>query len=78
MSGLALGTVIVEASVSSGARIQARQALLHGRPVFLLDALLAQPWARDLAARPGVHVVTDAQQIIATIERLASAQLPTE
>ena len=37
MSGLSLATVIVEASATSGTRTQARAALEHGRPVFLLD-----------------------------------------
>jgi DNA processing protein len=70
MSGLALGTVLVEASARSGARVQARRALAHGRPVFLVQGLLAQPWAQELAARPGVHVVDAPGEITATIERL--------
>jgi DNA processing protein len=70
MSGFALGTVVVEASHRSGARLQTRLALAHGRPVFLLAPLLTQTWARELARRPGVHVVTEAAEITATIERL--------
>jgi len=70
MSGLALGTVVVEASVRSGARVQVRRALAHGRPVFLDRAVLAQPWAEQLAARSGVHVVDAPEQITMTIERL--------
>jgi DNA processing protein len=70
MSGLALGTVIVEASARSGTRVQARAALAHGRPVFLLRALLGQEWARELARRPGVHVIEEPDEIIATVERL--------
>jgi DNA processing protein len=69
MSGLALGTVVVEASPRSGARVQARRALAHGRPVFLVRALLSQPWARELAAAPGVHVVDAPGEITTTIER---------
>lgn len=64
MSGLGLGTVIVEASVRSGTRVQARLALAHGRPVFLGRALLAQPWAVELAQRPGVHVVDTAADVL--------------
>ena len=38
--------------------MQARLALAHGRPVFLLDALVEQQaWAREFATRPGAHVV---------------------
>jgi DNA processing protein len=74
MSGLTLGSVIVEASVRSGARVQARRALAHGRPVFLLRALLAQPWARQLAARPGVYVVDGAPEIVETVQGLNAGQ----
>jgi DNA processing protein len=70
MSGLALGTVVVEASPRSGARVQARLALAHGRPVFLLQGLLSQSWAQELAGRPGVHVVDGPGEITSTIERL--------
>ena len=70
MSGFALGTLVVEASHRSGSRLQTRLALAHGRPVFLLASLLTQAWAQKLAQRPGVHVVTEAAEITATIERL--------
>jgi DNA processing protein len=70
MSGLALGTVIVEASARSGTRVQARAALAHGRPVFLLRGVLGQEWATELARRPGVHVIDGPDEIIATVERL--------
>jgi DNA processing protein len=70
MSGLALGTVIVEASARSGARVQARRALAHGRPVFLVSRLLRQAWADELATRPGVHMVDEAAQIVETVARL--------
>ncbi|HEY1568569.1 MAG TPA: DNA-processing protein DprA, partial [Solirubrobacteraceae bacterium] len=70
MSGLALGTVVVEASFRSGARLQARLALAHGRPVFLWSAVLGEPWAREFAERPGVYVVDEAAQVMETVERL--------
>ena len=72
MSGLSLGTAIVEASETSGTRIQARRALLHGRPVFIRRPLLEQPWARALAERPGTYVYEDPDEITGTIERLTS------
>ena len=53
MSGVARATVVVEASHTSGARMQARFALEHGRPVFLLESLLEHEWAQDYAERPG-------------------------
>jgi len=78
MSGFALGTVVVEASFRSGARLQTRLALAHGRPVFLWGPLLAEPWARDIARCPGVHVVDDAAQITQTIERLDTSDALVE
>jgi DNA processing protein len=68
MSGLSRGSVVIEASERSGARVQARLALAHGRPVFLLERLLGQEWARELARREGVHVVTCAQDVIAEVD----------
>ncbi len=73
MSGLSLATVIVEASATSGTRIQARHALGQGRPVFLLEPVLQQKWAAELAERPAVHVVATPDEITATLERLTSA-----
>jgi DNA processing protein len=71
MSGLALATVVVEASHTSGSRMQARLALGHGRPVFLPEPLVrAQPWAKELSARPGVHVVKTPVEITDVIGRL--------
>lgn len=47
MSGLSLATIVVEASETSGARIQARVALQHGRTVFLHSELVrTREWAR--------------------------------
>ncbi len=70
MSGLARGTIVVEASSTSGARIQARRALAHGRPVFLADTLLTEPWARELAGRPGTTVFDNPDEITKKLERL--------
>lgn len=72
MSGLTLGTVIVEASETSGARVQARLALAHGRPVFLAEPLLSQAWAQTLSGRPGTRVFRAPTEITAVIERLMS------
>jgi len=74
MSGLALATVVVEASHRSGSRLQARLAPAHGRPVFLLESLLSQEWAREYATRPGTHVVGSPAEITAAVERLTSVE----
>lgn len=57
MSGLTLGTVVVEASETSGAKMQARVALQHGRTVFLLESLVAShAWAEKYVSE-GVYDV---------------------
>jgi DNA processing protein len=72
MSGAALATVVVEASATSGARMQARLALAQGRPVFLFASLLGQEWGRSYARRPGTHVFHEPQEITRVVERLTS------
>lgn len=75
MSGFARATVVVEASHTSGAKMQARLALEHGRPVFLLRSLLEHPWAQHYAERPGTHVVESAEEVIDGVDRLYADQL---
>jgi DNA processing protein len=71
MSGIALATVVVEASETSGARTQARLALAHGRPVFLTETLVeSQPWARQTAQRPGTHIIQNPTELTEALERL--------
>jgi DNA processing protein len=71
MSGYAQATVVVEAGPRSGARMQARIALGQGRTVFLLADLLAQPWARAFAEKPGVIVVRGAADLLAAYDEVA-------
>ena len=75
MSGFALATVVIEASAVSGAKMQARFALEHGRRVFLHRSLLEHPWARDYASRPGTSVVDSADQVVEQVEWIATADV---
>lgn len=75
MSGLALATVVIEATARSGAKMQARFALEHGRRVFLHRSLLEHSWAREYAARPGAQVVDSADDIVEQIELLVTPEL---
>lgn len=67
MSGYAAATVVVEAGEHSGARTQARLALEHGRQVVLPQELLANSWARGIAERPGVHIVSGMRELTDTV-----------
>jgi DNA processing protein len=75
MSGFARATVVVEASERSGARMQARLALEHGRPVFLLRSLMVREWAQAYEPRPGVYVVDDGADVVGHLDRLYADQL---
>jgi DNA processing protein len=69
MSGMAIGTVVVEASSTSGARMQARLALEHGKRLFLVESLVMhEPWARSYAERPGVAVVQSVDDVLAALD----------
>jgi DNA processing protein len=58
-SGMAQGTVVIEASSTSGAKMQARLALEHGKQVFLISQLVtSQPWARKYLERGAIEVRT--------------------
>ncbi len=70
MSGLTLGSVIVEASERSGTRIQARHALAQGRLVVLMEPALQNEWACDLATTPGVLTARTADDVLAAFKRL--------
>jgi DNA processing protein len=64
-SGLSQGTVVIEAGHTSGAKMQARLALEHGKQVFLPEALVAgQDWARGYAARPGAIIIGGADEVL--------------
>lgn len=78
-SGLSLGTVVVEASETSGAHLQAMDARRHGKRLFLMRSLvLRQPWAQEMSGEPGVTVVDEVDDVIADVEldlRLSEPEL---
>jgi DNA processing protein len=76
MSGFARATVVVEAAGASGARMQARLAVEHGRPVFLLNTLMEHSWAQQYRDdRPGVYLVDEGAEIVDHLERLYSGKI---
>ncbi|MFG2062957.1 DNA-processing protein DprA [Micromonospora sp. NPDC048871] len=77
MSGYAVATVVVEAGETSGARIQARLALQHGRPVVLTNQVMQCDWAKAFAEKPGVYVVHGTAQLLEAVDDILNDQ-PTE
>lgn len=65
MSGMGQGTVVIEASETSGAKMQARLALQHGKRVWLLRSLYdGYPWARTYADERGAKVIDSVEEIV--------------
>ncbi|MDX6405374.1 MAG: processing protein [Blastocatellia bacterium] len=79
MSGMGQGTVVIEASKTSGAKMQARLAQEHGKRVFLVSQLVTQQkWAQDYLKRPRVTEVRDIEDIIKQLDTVARIRLRTE
>lgn len=69
MSGLTLGSVIIEAGEHSGTRIQARHALAQGRVVVLMPPAMRCGWAVQLAEQSNVVVAEDAGAVVEVFKR---------
>lgn len=69
-SGMGQGTVVVEASATSGAKMQARLAIEHGKQVFLLRSLVTErEWARQYLRRPRAQEVVDVDDILSALRK---------
>lgn len=83
-SGLSQGTVVVEASATSGAKMQARLAHQHGKKVFLVKRLVTeQEWARRYVEKKKAIEVSSVDDIMrlmrpASVVRERSAQVYQE
>lgn len=70
-SGSALGSIVIEASRTSGAKMQARIAHEHGKRVFLLRSLVAhESWAAKMVSDGRAVEVTTLDDVL---DRLDSA-----
>ena len=68
-SGLSLGTIVVEAGDTSGAKLQAEAALAHGKRVFLVEHLVThQLWAQEMAHQPAVTVAASTDSILNAVD----------
>lgn len=64
-SGLGQGTIVVEASRTSGAKMQARLAVEHGKKVFLLRSLVTDnQWARKYVETRGAIEVNSVEDVL--------------
>jgi DNA processing protein len=77
-SGLGQGTVVIEASATSGAKMQARLALEHGKQVFIIRSLVdSHAWAKAYVKR-GAIAVQSADDVIGrlrSVEALRNANV---
>lgn len=74
-SGTTLGSVVIEASSTSGAKMQARLAAEHGKFVFLIKSLAdAQPWAQTMLDESRAIQVIQTSDITDRLGRAADIQ----
>ncbi|MEU2762948.1 DNA-processing protein DprA [Streptomyces sp. NPDC007094] len=74
-SGTTLGSVVIEASSTSGAKMQARLAAEHGKLVFLIRSLAdTQPWAQKMLNEDRAVLVTSSSDITDRLGQAADIQ----
>jgi DNA processing protein len=68
-SGISLGTIVVEAGETSGARLQAEAASRHGKRVLLFSTLVGRErWAAGMASSGVAVVVHSVEEVMEAIE----------
>ncbi|MFD0068365.1 MULTISPECIES: DNA-processing protein DprA [unclassified Streptomyces] len=78
-SGSALGSIVIEASKTSGAKMQARIAYEHGKRVFLLRSLVAQePWAAKMVSAGRAVMVATLDDVLGQLDSAPPAPTQAE
>jgi DNA processing protein len=74
-SGMSQGTVVIEASKTSGAKMQARLALEHGKRVFLASRLVtSQQWAQKYVAERGAIEIKSVDDVLTRLRSPAEIE----
>jgi DNA processing protein len=77
-SGISQGTVVIEASSTSGAKMQARLASEHGKRVWLIQSLVdQQPWAQKMVHEGRARAVASTRDVIAELAEPHAVALAT-
>lgn len=78
-SGISTATIVVEASDTSGARLQARIAAEQGRTVLLLKSLVeARVWASEMVDSGRASIVDSPSHLADTLAKLETVQAPDQ
>jgi DNA processing protein len=77
ISGMTLGSLLVEAQDRSGTLSEAAHARRQGRPVFLWGPLLnGDEWGIRWREKRGVHVVDDVEHVVSVLQSEATWSTP--
>jgi DNA processing protein len=75
MSGISQGTAVIEASRTSGAKMQARLALEQGKRAFLMSSLVTnESWARDYIDKRGAIEVASVADVVGRLRSAAQVE----